>query len=147
VHRCRGSRWYDTAPVGGVATHRFLNAALELQTDLAPAVLLGALQDVERSLGRSRDVRWDDRTLDLDLLLWEDQIVELPELVIPHPELPRRRFVLAPLCDLAPDALHPLLGRRLVDLLRALPEDPGDACRPLAPELLEAAWPGWMRSS
>jgi 2-amino-4-hydroxy-6-hydroxymethyldihydropteridine diphosphokinase len=144
VTRCRGSHCYDTAPVGHVATRRFLNAVLELQTDRAPLDLLGALQEVELALGRSRTEHWGDRTIDLDLLLWGDRLVDLPALVLPHPELHRRRFVLVPLCDLAPEAVHPRLGRTVSELLETLPGDPPEACRPLATDL-GMSWAGWMR--
>lgn len=139
----RASRIYETAPVGGVAQRRFLNAAFEvrlLSPPPAPLALLEALQAVERAAGRTRTLRWEDRTLDLDLVLWGDRVMNAPRLRVPHPELHRRRFVLAPLCDLAPDARHPVLGVPLSALLEALDDDPEDVT-PIAPERYPAAWP------
>lgn len=123
------SHIYDTKPQGGVAKHRFLNAAVRLETTLAPEPLLDTLQRVETSLGRTRNQRWEDRTMDLDLVLWGGLLIETPRLVVPHPELHRRRFVLAPAVDLAPQARHPGLGHTLQQLLRALPTRPGDCVR------------------
>lgn len=120
---------YDTTPVGGVAERRFLNAAVELRTRLEPEPLLDRLQAVENGLGRTRTERWEDRTMDLDLVLWGTRLIETPRLTVPHPELHRRRFVLAPAVDLAPTAPHPVLGQTLAQLLRALPESPGDCLR------------------
>ncbi|MFH2007150.1 MAG: 2-amino-4-hydroxy-6-hydroxymethyldihydropteridine diphosphokinase [bacterium] len=127
VRVVRVSAVYDTAPVGGVATERFLNAAVELTTELSPLALLDTLQTIEAALGRTRWQRWEDRTIDLDLVFWGRRVVELPRLRIPHPELHRRRFVLQPLVDVAPDALHPTLGKTLQELLEALPEE-ADSC-------------------
>ncbi len=119
---------YDTAPAGGVATNRFLNAAMRLQTRLEPEELLCALLRVEATLGRTRHQRWEDRTMDLDLLLWGQRIIRTPRLVVPHPRMHQRRFVLVPAVDLAPDATHPLLRRSLAELLDELAPAQGD-CR------------------
>jgi 2-amino-4-hydroxy-6-hydroxymethyldihydropteridine diphosphokinase len=116
---------YDTAPAGGVAVQRFLNAAVRLETTLAPEPLLDALLAAEASLGRRRPQRWADRTMDLDLVLWGDRVIDTSRLRVPHPELHRRRFVLAPAVDLAPHARHPLLGQTLSQLLEKLPDPPG----------------------
>jgi len=132
VHVLACSNVYDTTPQGGVARHRFLNAAVQLETTLAPEPLLDVLQGVEASLGRTRDQRWEDRTMDLDLVLWGGRVIETPRLVVPHPELHRRRFVLAPAADLAPQARHPLRDRSLIQLLQALPALPED-CVGLGP--------------
>lgn len=126
VQVCACSNVYDTTPQGGVAEHRFLNAAVQLETTLEPEPLLDVLQGVEASLGRTRIQRWEDRTMDLDLVLWGSRVIETPRLVVPHPELHRRRFVLAPAADLAPHARHPLRDRSLLQLLDALPATPGD---------------------
>jgi len=120
----RASRVWDTAPIGPPQP-RYLNAALELETTLAPLPLLDALQRIERAGGRVRGpVRWAARTLDLDLLLYGDEVVRLPRLVVPHPDLVSRRFALAPLAELCPERIVPGTGRTVAQLLALLaPED------------------------
>ena len=117
------SRIYETRPIGA-ARHRFLNAAIEVETRLTPAALLAALHELERFHGRVRRVRWEDRSLDLDLL-WMTRAgralsVDEPALRVPHPELPFRDFVLAPLADLAPEL--DLRGRNVRETLDELAE-------------------------
>ena len=102
------SRYCETAPVGDQAGAVFLNAAAELETALAPLELLDKLQAVERDLGRTRTTHWGPRTLDLDLLFWDSQIINLPRLVVPHPAAWYRRFVLDPLFEIAPRLMHPV---------------------------------------
>lgn len=105
------SRVYETAPVGP-AQADFLNAAVALAWPAEPMALLGALLDIERALGRVRDVRWGPRTIDLDIL-WIDGVVhDEPALVVPHPHLTERDFALAPLLDVAPQAVDPRTGQR-----------------------------------
>ena len=82
----------ETAPVGPVAQGPFLNQMVAIETNLAPAILLERLQQIERAAGRRRDVRWGPRTLDLDIVLFEKQRVSEPSLTVPHPELPNRDF-------------------------------------------------------
>jgi 2-amino-4-hydroxy-6-hydroxymethyldihydropteridine diphosphokinase len=114
----RASRVWDTAPLGPPQP-RYLNAVLELETTRTPASLLRLLREVEQAAGRRRDVHWGARTLDLDLLLQGDHVVCSPDLVLPHPGLARRRFVLAPLAELRPDMVVPgtdsTVGRLLAD--------------------------------
>jgi len=115
------SGFYDTDPVGPVAQERFLNAALRLETELAPAALLAELQRIETNVfHRKRTVTWGPRPMDLDILLYDDLAMAEESLTIPHPRLHERRFVLAPLAELAPDLVHPLLDRRIDDLLASL---------------------------
>ena len=116
----RGSRVYDNAPIGPPQP-RYLNAVLELETDLPPRTLLEALRAVEHEAGRVPGARWTARTLDLDLLLHGANVVRDADLVVPHPALVARRFVLAPLAELAPDLVVPGLGQRVSDLLAAAP--------------------------
>jgi 2-amino-4-hydroxy-6-hydroxymethyldihydropteridine diphosphokinase len=102
------SRYHETAPVGDEAGAGFLNAAAELENSLTPLDLLDKLQAVERDLGRTRSTHWGPRTLDLDLVFWESQIINSPRLVIPHPAAWYRRFVLDPLVEIAPRFVHPV---------------------------------------
>jgi 2-amino-4-hydroxy-6-hydroxymethyldihydropteridine diphosphokinase len=110
----------ETEPVDYLDQPRFLNAAALVETDLAPRALLGRLLAVELALGRRREgVRFGPRTIDLDLLLYGDESVEESGLVVPHPRLTERRFVLEPLYELDPDLVVPGRGR-VLDLLSAL---------------------------
>jgi 2-amino-4-hydroxy-6-hydroxymethyldihydropteridine diphosphokinase len=102
------SRYHATAPVGDQAGAGFLNAAAELETALEPLELLDKLQTVERDLGRTRSTHWGPRTLDLDLLFYDSQIINSPRLVVPHPAAWYRRFVLDPLAEIAPRFVHPV---------------------------------------
>ena len=128
------SRLYETSPVGGPTQADFLNAVVEVATSLTPAELLSATKELETELGRTREVHWGPRTLDLDILFFGERILALPALEIPHPRLADRRFVLVPLADLAPEHRHPVLGRTVSELLGSLPEDPegGDDVREVA---------------
>ncbi len=110
---------YETEPVGLTDQPWFLNRVLLIETTLEPHGLLNVLQQVEDSLGRTHTVRWGPRTIDIDLLLYDDRTMASERLSIPHPELPHRRFVLLPLAEIDPDALLPD-GRSVRDLLDAL---------------------------
>jgi 2-amino-4-hydroxy-6-hydroxymethyldihydropteridine diphosphokinase len=121
---------YETEPEEGAGPQWFVNAVAALETALAPETLLAALQRLEALAGRPEErARGKNRTLDLDLLLYGDLVREAPPPMLPHPRMHRRRFVLEPLCAVAPGALHPALGRPVGELLAAL--GPGPAVRPL----------------
>ena len=116
------SSLHETEPWGPVEQPSYLNGALALETELGPLALLDLLLDVERRLGRVRGERWGPRTIDLDLLLYEELSVDEPGLTLPHPRLHERRFALEPLFELAPDAVVP--GRGSVsEMLAALDAD------------------------
>jgi 2-amino-4-hydroxy-6-hydroxymethyldihydropteridine diphosphokinase len=109
----------ETDPVGITDQPRFLNGVAVLETELAPRELLDVLLAAERRLGRERGKRWGPRTIDLDLLLYGDEVIDETGLTIPHPRLHERRFVLEPLADLAPELVVPGHGR-VKDLLAKL---------------------------
>ncbi len=118
---------YETAPVGGPDRQGpYYNAAVLAQTSLTALELLAVLHRIEAERERERVVRWGSRTLDLDLLILGHQIVSTPTLQLPHPRMHQRRFVMVPVCDVAPDMAHPVLKRTLADLCTAIPAAPGD---------------------
>ena len=116
----RMSSIYETDPIIDEQQPRYLNAAVTGTTDLAPFALLHALQRIEADLGRERPYHHAPRTIDLDLLLYDDLTLETPDLWLPHPRLHERFFVLVPLAELAPDRRHPRFNQTIEELLRAL---------------------------
>lgn len=115
------SAFYETSPVGSVPQDAFYNAVLRLSTRLAPRVLLAHLLRIEdATFTRVRDIPQGPRRMDLDLLLYGDMTIAEEGLVVPHPRLTERRFVLQPLCDIAPDLVHPLTGKTVRELLASL---------------------------
>jgi len=125
------SALYQTAPVGYVEQPAFVNAAVLLETELRPLPLLDALLGIERSFGRDRVAGppKGPRTLDLDLLLYDDLVLDEPELTLPHPAMHQRRFVLAPLGEIAPEWRHPVLRRTIGELLAGLPQEDNSVAR------------------
>jgi 2-amino-4-hydroxy-6-hydroxymethyldihydropteridine diphosphokinase len=108
---CRSSL-YRSAPLGGIEQPDFVNAVAGLETTLSAGDLLRELQEIERRRGREDErIRWGPRVLDLDLLVYGDEVIEEPELVIPHPGIAARNFVLLPLREIAPDLVIPRLGK------------------------------------
>jgi len=118
------SPFYETSPVGFTEQPPFFNAVLRLHTALPPHELLERLLRIESvTFGRIRTNHWGPRRIDLDLLLHGDAAVTDDRLILPHPRMAERRFVLQPLCDIAPDLVHPIAGKSIAELLGALRTD------------------------
>jgi 2-amino-4-hydroxy-6-hydroxymethyldihydropteridine diphosphokinase len=112
------SALYETPPWGKTDQPAFFNAAVLVDTDLAPRTLLEAVLGIERSLGRVRGTLWGPRTIDLDILLYGEEVIDEPGLTVPHPRIQERAFVIRPLADILPDAV--IAGRRVADWLAEL---------------------------
>lgn len=121
----RVSPLYRTEPLGIREQDWFVNAVAEIRTALPPRELLSALLHIENRMGRVRARRWGPRVIDLDLLLYGQSVIEEPGLTVPHPELHKRRFVLVPLNEIAPYAVHPVFGISVKSLLDRLAGEGG----------------------
>jgi 2-amino-4-hydroxy-6-hydroxymethyldihydropteridine diphosphokinase len=108
---------YETPPWGYLAQPDFLNQVIRVETDQSPSELLVYMKDLETRLGRTATVRYGPRTIDIDILFYDDLILDEPGLTIPHPRIQGRAFVLVPLADLAPDMIHPLEGKTISAML------------------------------
>jgi 2-amino-4-hydroxy-6-hydroxymethyldihydropteridine diphosphokinase len=113
---------YETEAWGIEGLPAHYNQAIHLETSLAPLELLRVIQDIELRLGRVRQERWGVRAIDIDIIYFGDEVLQLPELVIPHPLMQERNFVLAPLTEIAPALRHPLLGKTNLELLQSSPD-------------------------
>ena len=111
------SSFIETEPYGNVEQDKFLNGALEIRTLMSPEELLKRVNTIEAEEGRVRTIHWGPRTLDIDILLYDDEIVYTDNLIIPHPDMQNRSFVLKPLCEIAPYAMHPVLKKAAITML------------------------------
>ncbi|MDD6483139.1 MAG: 2-amino-4-hydroxy-6-hydroxymethyldihydropteridine diphosphokinase [Clostridiales bacterium] len=116
----RVSRLIETEPYGGVSQDKFLNGIIELQTTLSPLGLLKILNKIEAKNGRERSIHWGPRTLDLDIIFYDDIVMKTERLTIPHADMHNRLFVLEPLNELAPQTIHPVLGRSVCSIYTEL---------------------------
>ena len=120
------SGFHETVPCGYQSIHPFLNMAVRLETSLSPCELLAVTQQIERELGRTTkkiNQPYTDRTIDIDILLYDKVILQTPELVLPHPLMHKRLFVLQPLSEIAPDLIHPVFHKTITELYQTLLSD------------------------
>ena len=117
------SAYYETAPWGKEDQPFFLNQVIKLNTSMPPLKLLDTILSIEEKLGRKREEHWGERTIDIDILLYGSEIIEMPQLTIPHKLLHERRFVLMPLNEIAADLIHPVMQKSMKKLLADLDDD------------------------
>jgi 2-amino-4-hydroxy-6-hydroxymethyldihydropteridine diphosphokinase len=117
------SPFYRTEPVGVEGQDPYVNGVVSVDTDLSAGTLLKRLLEIEMDMGRVRRKKWDARVIDLDILLFGARIIKKPDLIVPHPLLHLRRFVLTPLLQIVPDLIHPVLCKSIRELAGSLPGD------------------------
>lgn len=122
---------YETEPVGYTDQPEFLNMVVEAKTKLSPVELLQTCQRIEKQLGRKREIRWGPRTVDIDILLYNNEVIESEELTIPHPRMHERGFVLVPLHEIAASRKHPMKQKSVSILLEQLPQSEKKGIRKL----------------
>ncbi len=116
------SPFYRTQPVGIEGDNWFINVVLSVNTSLSPAELIDMLLEIEKQMGRTRsEIRWESRIIDLDVLLIGNEIINDKNLTVPHPRMHTRRFVMAPMTDIAPDLVHPVQGKSMAEILSEIP--------------------------
>ncbi|MBI5101331.1 MAG: 2-amino-4-hydroxy-6-hydroxymethyldihydropteridine diphosphokinase [Nitrospirae bacterium] len=120
VRIIKSSSLLETKPWGVSDQPDFINMVAEAETDLSPSDLLGVLQGIELVMGRTRDLKWGPRTIDLDIIFYDDQVIDTEKLTVPHPLMHERDFVLVPLCEIAPQKVHPILKKSAAELLREM---------------------------
>jgi 2-amino-4-hydroxy-6-hydroxymethyldihydropteridine diphosphokinase len=116
---------FKTKPIGYTSQDWFINGVIKIETDLEPLELLQVLKDIESRLGRKEGFRWGPRAIDLDILLFDEEEIEMEGLQIPHPRLQERQFVLIPLAEIDPEVIHPVLKKTIQELLENIKEDQG----------------------
>ena len=119
------SSLFKTKPIGYTSQDWFVNSVIKIETDLKPLDLLRLLKDIESRLGREKTFRWGPRVIDLDILLFDEEEIEMEGLQIPHPRLQERQFVLIPLAEIDPEVIHPVLKKTIRELLENIKEDQG----------------------
>ena len=117
------SSFYQTAPIGNIEQGWFVNSTIKIDTQLAPKELLSALLNIESEMGRIRKEKWGPRLIDLDLLFYDNLILNQKGLTLPHPEIQKRNFVLIPLDEIAANLIHPTLKKTIRTLLQESPDD------------------------
>ncbi len=113
---------YETEAWGGKSTGKYLNQVLVFRVSQDEQTILENLQLIENAMGRTREIKWGDRSMDIDILFLSDKIINTPNLQIPHPYLQERRFVLKPLCDVLPNFIHPVFNKKVKELLQECPD-------------------------
>lgn len=119
------SRYIETKPVGGVVQEDFLNGVLCVRTLRTPEEFLELIGEIEEAQGRERKIHWGPRTIDVDILLYDDEVMQTQKLVIPHPEMTKREFVLLPMTEIAPYKTYPVTGQTMQELLKQLQKEGG----------------------